>query len=165
LIAPVVKWPRNYQDFYRSVRKHHKLILSGVVVAIDPSSGGSSAPGFAIFKEGKLSACGELDIPSSRPIQERLRILYDQAGALTPTPPDVLVIEEIKGAMAHEFLKWSVGVTLAAVRAPLYLGVPINCWKAVAQVTPGYVKGNDTDATIIGDTVIILAENERTRGK
>lgn len=165
MTAPVVRWPRNYQDFYRSVRKHHKLILSGTVVAIDPSSGGSSAPGFAIFKQGQLSMSGELDIPSSKPIQERLRILYDQAAALTLEPPDLLLIEEIKGAMAHEFLKWAVGVTMAAVRAPIYLGVPINCWKAVAQVTPGYVKGNDTDAQIIGDTVMILAENERTRGK
>lgn len=122
-------------------------------------------PGFAVFKQGRLSLSGELDIPSSKPIHERLRILYDKAAALTPEPPDLLLIEEIKGTMAHEFLKWAVGVTMAAVRAPIYLGVPINCWKSVAQVTPGYSKGNAADAVIIGDTVIMLAENERTRGK
>lgn len=108
---------------------------------------------------------GEIQIPSSKPIHERLRILYDKASALLPNSPDILVIEEIRGRMAHHYLSWSVGVTLAAIRAPLCIELPINVWKAVAAVTPGYFKGNSQDAEIIGTTLTILAENERTRGK
>lgn len=153
-----VKWPARTFAFYAQVKAAMKPILTKTVLAIDPSSGGSSQPGYAVFTKGELVACGELKIPSRKSIQERLGIVYDQVGSILSEPPDVLALEDVsKGTMGHEYLKWSAGVTIAAARAPTMLVVPINIWRAVAKATPVYEKTNTNDAVLIGMALVMLA--------
>ena len=75
-VVMVVTWPKGYPDLYYAIRLHQAKILGGTLVAIDPSSGGSSQPGYAVFRAGELVTSGELDIPSRKSIYERLQILH-----------------------------------------------------------------------------------------
>ena len=155
-----INWPRGYAEFYHDVQVHKTKILTGLVIALDPSSGGSSQPGFAIYRAGELITSGELAIPK-KSIYERLQLLHEQVSKLTPDVPDVFAIEEIRGQrFSHDYLKYAVGVSMAAARTTTILEVPINCWRALAKADPHYIKGNAVDSELIGETVIRLARGE-----
>jgi len=148
-------WPRKYEAMYTRINSLSDTILHGVLLAIDPSSGGTSKPGYAIFKAGKLFRAGEIStIPGKAQIGVRLQHVYDEIDKLLPTPPDLLAIEMIRGKIAHEYLMFSVGASMAAGRAPETIEVPTNMWKALAKVTPDYTKANDMDSIMIGKCLI-----------
>lgn len=158
LVRPI-QWPAKYFKFYAHIKAASHLILNGTVLSIDPSSGGASQPGWALFRAGELIAHGEIKLPSKRTINDRLQLLYDEVYKLTSTRPDVLAIEDVsQGTMSHVFLRWAVGVSIAAARANVLMIVPINCWKAVAKASTGYEKTNAADAILIGKSIILLAQ-------
>jgi len=162
----VVKWPARTFAFYAQVRAASDAILNKTILAIDPSSGGSSQPGYAIFKAGKLVDSGELKLPGNRHIQVRLAVMHDLLRGLLPNPPDILVLEDVSlGKMSHVYLKWAVGATIAAVASPEMIITPINVWKALAKVMPAYTKTNATDAVLIGQSVILLAQEWQAQQK
>lgn len=158
-----IQWPKRYVKFYKSISYHADIITTGTLLAIDPSSGGGSNPGYAIFKQGKLIEKGEIKIPSKLKIDIRLRLLYAKLSKLCEDPPDVLAIEEIRGTMSHVFLLWAVGVTLSAISCAVFFEVPINVWKALVKAgeIPGYEKDNDADAEAIGLALITRARECR----
>lgn len=145
--------------------EERKAILTGTVLAIDPSSGAwsqknkeQSHPGWARFHAGVLVASGVVPMDGKKQnIFQRLRMLYD---ALGTERPDVLVVEQIRGTMAHQFLKWSVGVIIAAVRATHTVEMPIATWRAYAG--KGHKKSDENDAIVMGQTLVHHASREST---
>jgi len=154
-----IKWPKGKSivKFRKSLEPIAETILNGRILAIDPASGGSSMPGYAWFDKGELQASGEIALAKKKPIQERLKDLLTvlETGFNNP-PPDILVIEKIRGSRTHHYLFWSIGVTVAGSEAPTILELPIPCWKAV--VPDDYEKTDEDDAKYIGQTLIILAK-------
>jgi len=151
------------------------LLLKGNVLTIDPSSGGSSMPGYAICREGRFVENGELRLPKGSLIHHRLHTLQKAIQALVDThgPFDLLIHEDIalafgakggaskgpKGSKGNPhggfvtrgttFLQWSVGVTLSAQPWPHVVRVaPQSWWAWVRKNMPpdSYVKGDATDA-------------------
>jgi len=156
-----VIWPAGYDQLKHQLRLLAPRIASGLVIAIDPSSGSrDSVPGFAVFRAGELLTSGEIDIPYRKPIAERLQLLHAAVLKLTPEPPDVFIVEEIKGQnFSHRFLHWALGSTIAAARTTTLVECPINLWKSLAKIYPGYLKGNAMDAEMIGMSVILYAKH------
>lgn len=139
-----------------------ELILTGTLLAIDPSSGSwnsktkeQSYPGYALFKAGVLVESGVVQVSGkNKKAPERLRMVYDALVAKF-TAPDILAIELIRGRMAHETLKWAVGVSIAAIRAPIVIEVPIMSWKKWAG--KDHIKTDENDAVAIGMVVLEAA--------
>lgn len=157
-----ITWPQKYHALYANILRLSDVILTKTILSIDPSSGGTSKPGYAIFKAGKLMAAGEIDnIPSKAPIGTRLHRVYDEIYKLTPDAPDLLAIEMIRGKIAHEYLMFSVGASIAAGRALETIEVPTNVWKALAKVTPDYTKDNSWDAQMIGKCLIEFCKQKQ----
>jgi hypothetical protein len=155
-----VKWPSGFAPFYMKVRQHANQILTGTVIALDPSSGGTSNPGFSIWVAGELLTSGEITFGKKRlPVYDRLQILHDKVSKLTPNPPDVFALEMIRGqgGFSSHYLHWGIGATIAAARTSAVIETPMHAWKAVAKVTPGYIKGDAADAECIGHAIILLA--------
>lgn len=83
----------------QQVKKYRETILSGSLLAIDPSSGSQgSLPGFALFHAGTFVEAGTIGLPRSGDIKVRLRHLllslqneFDE--------PDVLVLENLPSFM------------------------------------------------------------------
>ena len=159
-MSDAVRWPSGYEDLIYKLRVHAAKITGGTLIALDPSSGSKgSMPGYAIFEAGLLVFSGEIKLPYQRPVYERLQLLHKAVLALTPEPPDVFVIEEIKGQnFGSRYLNWSVGTAISAARTPTIIECPINLWKALAKVTPDYVKGDAEDAVMIGRSVILRTQ-------
>lgn len=136
----------------RDAARHATLILGGLLLAIDPASGGTSYPGFALFHKGQLQSSGRVAIDGGQ-VQDRLYQLMTTL--LRGQQPDVLAIERIRGANAHPYLFWSVGVTVAATRPLVVIEVPVSTWKK--HVGKDHVKGDEADAVAIGQTLVALA--------
>jgi len=132
-------------------------LLTGRVVAIDPASGSTSMPGWALFQEGALVAKGVVQLNPKLPVQGRLNALFFALSeGIGHPPPDVIIIEEIRGRMAHVFLTWACGVIVSAFSESELLELPIGFWKAV--IPEGYEKSDEEDAMHIGLAAIELAK-------
>jgi hypothetical protein len=133
--------------------RHKKLILEGVVLAIDP---GSTSFGWAIYKKGQLVAKGRWS--ERGPIMLRLSMIFGKVSALSMDHgPDILAIERIRsggGYSPHQLL-WSIGVTLAAAPVPM-IEIPPKSWKVSAKEL-GLEKNDVNDAVSIGHRTIALA--------
>lgn len=134
-----------------AARRHGAAILSGTVLAIDPASGGTSDPGWALYHRGELIGSGVVPLGMDR-VQHRLRDLYL---VLREFEADVVVVERIRGARAHPYLLWSVGVAVAATATKVLLELPVSCWKK--HVGKDHIKGDEADAIAIGATLIAMA--------
>lgn len=152
-----IRWPKGKRPdkLRKQVSKMAGTLLTGRVLAIDPASGASSPPGWAIFEKGELVDYGVIEIDPKAPIQWRLddlhTILTEEFICI-----DVLILEEIRGKMAHVYLHWACGVTVSCYAASEIIEMPISFWKAI---TPeGYEKSDDTDAAYIGLAAITLAK-------
>jgi Holliday junction resolvasome RuvABC endonuclease subunit len=149
-----IKWPKGCEDFYRFVALNKALILSGTVLAIDPST---TSPGFALFENGQLIIKGVLKVDAKRPAFQRLQQLPDLIKAICKDAPDVVAVEKVPKAAAHVYLLYGVGATIAAARTPRVIDVDIPVWKAVAQTDPVYTKTDANDAEKIGQSLIYRA--------
>ena len=143
---------------------HKEKVLTGMVLAIDPSSGSynrktreQSHLGYALFKAGELVDSGIIAMDGkNKTIWERLRDLHDCLSSEFEAP-DVLVIEKLRGAFAHDYLKWSVGVIGTAIRAPVTLEMNISTWKSRAG--KDYVKSDEADAIWIGRALLKICRD------
>lgn len=163
----MTKWPegKSLNEFYKAIARNRNRILTGTVVAIDPSSGGTSAPGFAIFRQGTLECKGSVAVNKKLKVNERLQIIYDRLNTLLPQPPDLLVVEKIRGSMSPPQLFFSVGVALAAVRSPIALEMASVVWRAYAGRDYWKAKregetDDADDAEMIGLALIELAKGK-----
>jgi Holliday junction resolvasome RuvABC endonuclease subunit len=139
-------------DIATIARLNAPTILHSTVLAIDPASGGTSDPGFAFFRASQLVANGTLPLRTMGSVQHRLRFLYS---ALRQYQADVLVIEQIRGVRTHEYLHWSVGVSVAAVAPAVLIEMPVATWKKLAG--DHHQKSDKADALAIGQALIHLA--------
>ena len=143
-------------------KKIQKTLLS-----IDPASGSSSNPGYAVFQEGELVASGEIDIPSSWPLNQRLQKLADKLREEFIVP-DILAIEHIppmvygKGGLRSRSittLHKSIGAVLSAVKCRDYIEVSSASWYSIAKSLPfEYVKTDENDAVMLGWAVLRAAD-------
>lgn len=139
-------------------RKYALTILGGTVLALDPASGGTSDPGWAVYHRGVLLESGTLGLAGGR-VQYRLKDLYCQLSAYEC---DVMVVEQLRGSgRTHIYLLWSVGVAVAATCPKLLLEMPVSCWKKHAG--KAHVKSDENDAKAIGDTLIAMAARKYGR--
>lgn len=153
-----IKWPsgKHPAKFRKKASKSLDKLLTGRVVAIDPASGSTSMPGWALFEAGELVAMGTIKVNPKLPIQGRLNMMFYALSEGVGHPiPDVVVMEEIRGSMAHAFLFWACGVIAAAFSESDLIELPISFWKAI--LPEGYEKADDTDAAYIGLAAITLA--------
>lgn len=158
-IIDKIKWPRGkHPDKFRNIVKKHKhTLLHGRIIAIDPASGSSSMPGWALFEAGELVAMGTIELNARLPIQGRLNMMFAAlSNGIGQPPPDLLIMEEIRGRMAHAFLFWACGVIAAAFSSSALLELPVSFWRAI--LPEGYTKADDTDAAYIGLSAILLAK-------
>lgn len=155
-----VRWPSGFLPTYKQIQASADVILTGTIICIDPSSGGSSLPGFAIAKAGEIITSGTVDLgPTKALIYERLQILHDRVSKLTPEPPDLFCLEMIRGQnFSHHYLLFSCGVTIAAARTARVLELPMHFWRPVAKITPGYIKGDAMDAECMAMALILVAQ-------
>lgn len=150
-----IKWPKGPMParFYKSVYVSREAITGGTLLSIDPSTGATGLPGFALFKQGKLRKSGVIELKGNERIQYRLgdlmRALMDQFEC-----PDVMIIEMLRGKMTPAQLHWAAGVSIGAVRSPILIECPIVIWKAVAKTVPSYQKSDEQDAILMGQAVI-----------
>ena len=143
-------------------------ILSGRVLAIDPSSGSKeSMPGYCLFEAGKFVDSGTIRIEYRQSLQLRLYSLRDTLQReFVPEKPDVLVVENIApmfgGADGRSFgatksvlsLHKSVGVTISCFNCPLVEVSPMS-WRK--QIPNGYLKSDESDAIMMALTVLKIA--------
>ncbi len=139
--------------FREEVKRHASFILRATVLVIDPASGGTSMPGWACYKAGKLLKSGALTIAGAN-IQERLACVH---ATLVEAQPDILCIERIRGN-AHAHLHWAVGTTIASVCPVLLLEMPVSTWKKHAGKS--HVKSDEADAKAIGECLMAIARGD-----
>lgn len=156
--------------FQESVGPLTEGILTGTILAIDPSSGSrDSQPGYAIFREGKLVDSGFIAVQPNWEPARRLRYLGKVLREEFETP-DVLVTENIgvfTGATggsaigmtkALMSLQRAVGVVLASFDAPSIEVAPIT-WRT--QIPALYKKTDEADAVMLAVTTIRAAQRLR----
>lgn len=156
------KWPSgtSSERFKRQVAQHAETILNKTLLVIDPSSGGEgrdgsqSYPGFALYDGGVMVKSGVVTLDKRDPIPKRLFKLHRQLETLF-NPPEILVVEQLRGRMCHTYLTWAVGAIIASVGAPVLLEIPIGFWKVMCE--EGYVKGDEADACKMGQAILTLA--------
>ncbi|MHA0110699.1 hypothetical protein ACXYUI_26560, partial [Klebsiella pneumoniae] len=119
------KWPLE-PAFYKLIQQYAKELVYGTVFALDPASGGTSQPGFAVFHASEFQESGTIALPQGSPIQTRLAVLHALLSKITPVPADVFVLERIRGQMAHQHLHWACGTSLAASRTNKVIEVPVS---------------------------------------
>lgn len=157
--------PAKSSLIYNAVRDNCFELVGGTVLIVDPSIGSlSSMPGWAAYIAGVLQDSGTLEIDTRLQRWERLKQVYQQLRLLsTGWAPDVCIYEEIpvsahggRSQVAHASLLNALGVTMAAIDAPAFIGVLPVVWKA--RVSPDYVKSDEQDAIEIGRIAIEMAQ-------
>jgi len=67
-----------------------------------------------------------------------------------------LVVERIRGRLAHCYLVWSVGMLVSQLGANELLEIPVTVWKKHAG--KDHKKSDEADAIAIGECAIALAK-------
>jgi len=133
------------------------------MLAVDPASGGTSMPGYSVWRDGHLDEAGTIDIPKGLPPHLRLHEL--QTCLLADFPAvDLLGIEMLRGSMVPYSLWWACGATIASIKCAELIEIPIMVWKAVAKQLTVYEKGDDADAVVLGMTLIECAKHLEKHG-
>ncbi len=160
----VIEFPKGQMAFYNSIKQNAEIIRTGVVLAIDPSSASkNSLPGFSLWGNSQLLLSGTVKVDHTKKVYLRLQELYHKIQELLDCPPDVLIIESIHKNMAHQYLLWSVGVSIAAAGAPICIEIPICVWQSVAKKEPNYKKTDSSDAEMMAKAAVILANKQETK--
>ena len=131
--------------------QYKKYILEGNMLVIDPSSGSTSAAGYAMFKNGILHDSGIIEICSIKSRENRLRDILECLQKEFTDPVDVLVIENIEAKIAPKVLIQSCGVYIAALPYKHYFEMNIQTWRGIAMRLGGWKKRSKSRNTTIGD--------------
>lgn len=168
--GPTVRVNENYEPsktskVYINIKQLKDVILTGKILAIDPSTGSrSSMPGFAWFENGKLIESGEINVDFT---DERHEKLYEIARTIREdfSEPDLIIIEYIppvrygRGGMNNisiMALQKSIGAILSARKIKYMLEVPAITWRNYKK--PDYYKSDVKDAETLGYCAIGIAE-------
>lgn len=151
-----------------SISPHVSKILTGTIIAIDPSSGSrESMPGYAIFKGGVFIDSGIVKLKAGTELHSRLFYLRKAlCEDFQDIVPDILVTENIPpvmmtGAGGKQFfnksmlsLQKSIGVAISCFDCPLIEVAPISWRKYIPE---NYVKSDEADAIMMAITVLKIA--------
>ena len=148
--------PVAFGDYVRQCAKAATALSGGRVLAIDPASGGTSRPGWAVFEAGVYIGSGTLAVEGAT-IQERLDSLRSLLRGTKFGTIDVLAIERIRGRLAHVYLTWAVGVTVSSFPDAQLTEVPVPVWKKYIKDDTLYSKTDEADAVAIGCAAISTA--------
>jgi hypothetical protein len=157
-VAGPVQWPQGWAvTYYAKVRKHAAKVLEGRMLCVDPATGATSDPGWALFEAGVKVASGTVSgLRGETPV--RLQQLFWQLhGDARFHPLDILVVEQLRGGMVAAQLHWSTGVIVAALPAEVMCEIPIKVWRAVAKADPTWTKGDEADACAFGAAMVAVA--------
>lgn len=165
MVMATKRKPRRANKYDATLKKqltpHVDLVLEGRLLAVDPSSGGSSDPGYAYYVGGELQDSGTVEVDGRKKVERRLRQIYLALFERFAGRVDILVVEKIRGARAPAQLQWSVGVIMAACcvvddqgQRPAAIELPISTWKRYAKQIDEYEKGDEADAIVIGLSLI-----------
>ena len=150
---------------YQNVKKYYQEVLTGTLIAFDPSSGSQeSMPGYAIFIGGKLVESGVIKLRPQDSKNVRLYSISESIRAEFPKA-DVVAIEKIppvsynrKGAMsgwALVALQRSVGAIMSCFSCS-YIEVAPASWQKYKF--EGYNKSDEHDSICIGLACIGIAQ-------
>lgn len=140
-------------------------LLKGVLIALDPATGESSNPGYAVFWGGEFQEKGIINLDKKQPIARRMARLLYVLQTRFPVP-DCVLIEKIpnslyipgKGATqpkGWQYLHWCCGVMASAYDTADVLEVPPQSWKRNIKTRfPSYVKTDANDALAIGASIL-----------
>lgn len=145
-----------------SCKPHVGSIITGTVIAIDPSSGSrESMPGYAIFRAGELVDSGYIALQHNEDLRKRL---HDLRRSLTEQfqVPDILVTENIPPVMTGKgffnrsmvSLQRAIGVVQSIWDVPCIEVAPIT-WRQ--NIPDDYRKTDETDAIMMALTVLKAA--------
>lgn len=148
-------------NLQKSADKYWESLISGHVLAIDPSSGSrDSMPGYAVFRAGRLIDSGLIEVARGRELNRKLFIIGETLRTQFESP-DVLVVEHIPPFMRGSgfsksivALQRAIGMIIGSIDRPL-LEVPPITWHKLAP--DGYVKSDEKDAVMIGYAAIWTA--------
>lgn len=158
---------KNTSKIFKAVEKCYETVLTGTILAVDPSTGSkSSRPGYAWFEKGKLIESGEIivDIEANRS-----KRLYEIAATIREEfpCPDILAVEYIPpvsyrgtenrmNSVSLMALQKAIGAIMGAHPVEYLLEVPAASWKKYKP--KNYVKTDEMDAVTIGLCIIGLAK-------
>lgn len=147
-----IKWGGGKQGpgIVKNIKSMGQIVDTGTVLAIDPAS---KSLGYALYDCGVLVEKGKL-ISKYKQIERRLRDLSRQLKNKFKRV-DILAVEKIRGSMAHEYLRWSIGMAVTSIDSDVMVEIPINFWKKLVE--EGYTKDDDNDAELIGLVVVKIA--------
>lgn len=157
--------PGKSTQVYAEILDGANLFVNGKVLAVDPSMGShSSMPGWALYDAGELVTSGILNINPDGAKWERLQQVYRQLRSLSiEFQIDACVYENVpvsahagRSQVSHASLLMAVGVTMAAVVARVFVGIPPIVWKC--RASEDYVKSDEQDAIQMGRIVIEMAQ-------
>jgi hypothetical protein len=154
-------------EIQEKVRQNRNLILKGYMLVIDPSIGSSSSlPGFAVYRNGKLTESGVLKMNIGASKHKRLHELVSILQKEFEVP-DILGMELIAGP-AFGVMRWNInafhslirstGAIMAAYPVETVIEVPPSVWKKT--IDDDYVKSDEMDAIYIGRYLILSAKGE-----
>lgn len=150
-----------------------EAILRGSVLVIDPASGGgTSLPGFAVFRAGELEESGVIDVGGpNADLHERLRELGRTLQREFQSTYDVLIVEDVplkrfgvdrSGSLKGQVnLHRSVGAVMASVECRFFIPIHPATWHSYAG--PGHIKGDENDAKAMGQCAIAIASDTQAR--
>lgn len=152
---------------YQSIKPLAKLIQTGRILCIDPSTGSqSSMPGFAVYQAGILVEYGTIEVDHR--LNRSLR-LYEISRTIREDfspPADILIVEYIppmsyKGggmnSIAIMALQKALGAIIGALPFGNLIEVPAAAWKTAKD--DNYIKTDAIDAVYIGKYVLEVAED------
>jgi len=140
-----------------------RAALTGTMICIDPTSGGTSkageksVAGYAIFRKGQLLKSGTIEYPEEKVVFKRLKNVFNEIRSQFKGTYELLVLEDIRGYRAQQSLIQSCGVYIVGLKYNEFLQLNISTWKAVAKHWGGYFKDDEQDAIYMGYAAIAIA--------
>jgi hypothetical protein len=137
------------------VHENKDTILSGTLLAIDPScSSSSSDPAFAFFKAGELIESGIIPVDKKADIHTRLREQFAYIENRWGEGVDIVAPEKLR--KGHTHLRWAAIIPVLACFTSTVIEVHPMSWHPLTD--KDYVKGDEADAIAIGMCLIKMAK-------
>ena len=145
-------WPKGIDmaRLHKLVKTHKNIIQTGRWIVIDPAI----SSGYAVYEKGVMIHSGTIICKAADDIQKRSRALHEFFS--TEEPYDFMAIERIRGSMAPASLMFIVGAYMACIPAKACIEIPIPVWGKLK--TADYIKSDKQDAELMGQALLILAE-------
>lgn len=146
----------NHIKIAKKIQKNRDLIINKTFISIDP---GSTSPGWALWKLGKLVDAGEIKPKKTDNISKRLAYIHDYLESLPQA--DIIIVEKIgiitgRKAQSHPYLLWSLGAIAGALRCKNMIEMPPSMWQKFRN--KNYTKSDREDAIVIGRACIEIAK-------